>query len=69
MTEQQTSDPVDTQEVQDQGNPDSPNPTEIAGSTLGQVVVSSLRLIPFEQKKREEVPDFNTIFYQEGTFP
>ena len=23
----------------------------------------TLRLIPFEQKKGEEVPDFNTIFY------
>ena len=23
----------------------------------------TLRLVPFEQKKGEEVPDFNTIFY------
>ena len=27
------------------------------------MVVSELRLIPFEQKKGEEVPDFSTIFY------
>ena len=26
-------------------------------------MVSTLRLIPFEQKKGEEVPYFNTIFY------
>ena len=26
-------------------------------------MVPTLRLIPFEQKKGEEVPDFNTIFY------
>ena len=62
MTEQQTSDPVDTQ-FQDLGNPDSQDPTTIAGSTLGHVVVSGLRLIPFKQKKGEEVLDFSTIFY------
>ena len=26
-------------------------------------MVPTRRLIPFEQKKGEEVPDFNTIFY------
>ena len=26
-------------------------------------MVATLRIIPFEQKKGEEVPDFNTIFY------
>ena len=26
-------------------------------------MVPTLRIIPFEQKKGEEVPDFNTIFY------
>ena len=30
---------------------------------MGKVVVSYLRLIPFEQKKGEEVPYFSTIFY------
>ena len=34
-----------------------------ASSTPGQAMVPTLRLIPFEQKKGEEVPDFNTIFY------
>ena len=62
MTEQQTSDPAEIQ-VQDLGNPDSQDPDAIASSTLGQVVVSGLRLIPFKQKKGEEVPDFDTIFY------
>ena len=62
-TDQQTSNPADTQEVQDQDCLDSQEPTAIAGSSLGQVVVSGLRLIPFEQKKGEEVPDFSTIFY------
>ena len=33
------------------------------GSTPRQAIVPTLRLIPFEQKKGEEVPDFNTIFY------
>ena len=60
--EQQTPDPADTQ-VQDLGNPDSQDPDAIVSNTIGQVVVSVLRLIPFEQKKGEEVPDFNTIFY------
>ena len=62
MTEQQNFDPTDIQ-VQDLGNPDSQDPDAIASSTLGQVVVYGLRLIPFEQNKGEEVPDFNTIFY------
>ena len=62
MTKQQTFDSADTQ-VQDLGNLDSQDPDAIASNTLGQVVVSGLRLIPFEQKKGEEVPDFDTIFY------
>ena len=49
--------------MQDQDNPDSQDPAATAGSTLGPVVVFSLRLIPFEQKKGEEVLDFSTIFY------
>ena len=62
-TDQQTFDPATTQEVQDQDCPDSQEPAATAGSNLGQVVVSELRLIPFEQKKGEEVPYFSTIFY------
>ena len=34
---------------------------------MGQAVVPTLRLIPFEQKKGEEVSDFNTIFYDKET--
>ena len=45
------------------GNPDVQDPEVAASSTLGQVVVPTLRLVPFEQKKGEEVLDFNTIFY------
>ena len=45
------------------GNPDVQEPEAAASSTLGQAVVPTLRLIPFEQKKGEEVPDFNNIFY------
>ena len=62
LTEQQASDPVEIQ-VQDVGNPDVQEPKAAASSTLGQAVVPTLRLIPFEQNKGEEVPDFNTIFY------
>ena len=49
--------------MQDQYCPDSQEPDATADNNLGQVAVSELRLIPFEQKKGEEVPDFNTIFY------
>ena len=66
MTEQQASDPIDIQ-VQDLGNPLFQELETAASSTLGQVVVPVLRLIPFEQKKGEEVLDFNTIFYDKET--
>ena len=66
MTEQQASDPIDIQ-GQDMGNPNFQNPEAAARSTLGQDVVPTLILIPFEQKKGEEVPDFNTIFYDKET--
>ena len=35
-----------------------------AASTL---VVPMLKLVPFVQKKGEEIPDFNTIFYDRAT--
>ena len=44
-------------------NPDIQDPEVPAVSPPGQSMVPTLRLIPFEQKKGEEVPDFNTIFY------
>ena len=62
VTEQSASDPIDSQ-AQDLGNPDIQDPEAAAGSTIGQDMVPTLRLIPFEQKKGEEVLDFNTIFY------
>ena len=49
--------------MQDQDCPDSQEPAVTAGRNIGQVFVFGLRLIPFEQKKGEEVPDFSTIFY------
>ena len=45
------------------GNPDIQDPDIAPASTTGQAMGPTLRLIPFEQKKGEEVPDFNTIFY------
>ena len=62
VIEQSTSDTADSQ-AQDLGNPDIRYPEAAAGSTPGQAMVPTLRLIPFEQKKGEEVPYFNTIFY------
>ena len=62
VTEQSTSDPVDSQD-QDLGNPNIQYHEATAGSTTGQAVVPTLRLIHFKQKKGEEVLDFNTIFY------
>ena len=52
-TDQQISDPADTQGVQDQDCRDSQEPTATADNSLGQVVVFGLRLIPFEQNKGE----------------
>ena len=57
VTEQSASNPIDSQ-AQDLDNLEA-----AAGSTIGQAMVPTLRLIPFEQKKVEEVPYFNTIFY------
>ena len=62
VTEQSAFDPVDSQ-AQDLGNPDIQDPKAAAGSTTGQAMVPTLRLISFEKKKGEEVSDFNTIFY------
>ena len=62
MTEQSASDAADSQ-AQDLENPDIQDPEAPTSSTLGQAMVPTIRLIPFEQKKGEEVPYFNTIFY------
>ena len=44
-------------------NPKFHNPEVLAVSTPGQSMAPTLKLVPFEQKIGEEVPDFNTIFY------
>ena len=62
MTEKSASDVADSQ-AQDLENPDIQDPEAPAASTPGHAMVPTLRLIPFEQKKGKEVPDFNTIFY------
>ena len=62
MIDQSTSDPTDSQ-AQDLGDLDVKDPEVAASSALGKTVSPTLRLIPFEQKKGEEVSDFNTIFY------
>ena len=62
MTEQSASNIANIQ-AQDMENPDIQDSEVPAVSTPGQSMAPTLRLVPFEQKKREEVPDFNTIFY------
>ena len=44
-------------------NPDPLEPAASYGSILGQASFSEINLIPFMPTKREEVPDFSTIFY------
>ena len=68
--DQQTTEQVDTQGVQDQidqeqgqSDSDPPEPVASSGNTLGQASFSGIDLIPFMLKEGEEVPDFSTIFY------
>ena len=61
-TEQSATNIVDIQ-TQDVENPDVQDPEVSTVSTPGQSMAPTLRLVPFEQKIGEEVPDFNTIFY------
>ena len=62
VTEQSAFDPIDNQ-AQDLGNLDLQDPEAAVGSIIVQAMIPTLSLIHFEQKKGEEVPDFNTIFY------
>ena len=48
-------------------NPEIQDPEVPAASTSGQSVVPTLKLVPFVQKKGEEVPDFNSVFYDRAT--
>ena len=51
-------------QTQDIENPMVQDPQVPAASTL---VVPTLKLVPFVQKKGEEILDFNTIFYDRAT--
>ena len=48
-------------------NPEVQDPEVPTASTPGQSVVPTLKLVPFEQKKGEEIPNFNTVFYDKET--
>ena len=48
-------------------NPEIQDPEVPASSTSGQSVVPTLKLVPFVQKKGEEIHDFNTVFYDRAT--
>ena len=50
--------------TQDKENPEVQESQVPAASTH---VVSTLKLVPFVQKKGEEIPDFNTVFYDRET--
>ena len=47
---------MENPEVQDPQVPTASTPT-----------VPTLKLVPFVQKKGEEIPDFNTVFYDRAT--
>ena len=61
-TEQSASDTADIQ-TQNVENPKVQDPEALAVSTPRQSMVPTLKLVPFEQKIGEEIPDFNTVFY------
>ena len=44
-------------------NPEVPDPQVPVASTP---MVPTLKLIPFVQKVGEEIPDFNTVYYDKG---
>ena len=48
-------------------NPEVRDPEVPTASTPGQSVVPTIKLVPFVQKKGEEIPDFNTVFYDRET--
>ena len=58
-TEQSASDIAGGQ-TQDVENPEVQDPQVPAASTP---MVPTLKLVPFVQKKGEEIPDFNTVYY------
>ena len=66
QTEHSASDTAGGQ-TQDMENPEIHDPEVPAASTSGQSMVPTLKLVPFVQKKGEEIPDFNTVFYDRVT--
>ena len=56
----QSASDIQTQDIE---NPEVQDPEVPAGSMPGQYMAPTLKLVPFEQKIGEEIPDFNTIFY------
>ena len=48
-------------------NSEVQDPEVSTASTPGQSVVPTLKLVPFVQKKGEEIPDFNIVFYDRET--
>ena len=63
QTEQSASDTAGGQ-TQDVENPQVQDPQVPVASTP---MAPTLKLVPFVQKKGEEIPDFNTIFYDSAT--
>ena len=68
--DQQTTEQVDAKGVQDQidqeqgqFDPDPLEPTVSSSSILGKASISEINSIPFMPTEGEEVPNFNTIFY------
>ena len=65
-TKQSPSDTAGGQ-TQDIENPEVQDPEVSATSIPGQSMVPTLKLVPFVQKVGEEIPDFNTVFYDKET--
>ena len=61
---QQSVSEIAVGQTQEEENPEVQTPQVPATSTP---VAPTLQLVPFIQKKGEEVPDFNTIYYDRAT--
>ena len=61
---QQSVAETSTGQTQEEANPEVQICQVPAASTL---VTPTLQLVPFIQKKGEEVPDFNTVYYDRAT--
>ena len=63
QTKQSTSE-IAAGKTQDLENPEVQDPQVPVARTP---MVPTLKLVPFVQKKGEEIPDFNTVFYDRAT--